>query len=222
MRMISTVISVLPAVFGLALGLMAAGSASAVDAELQQAADARAVRFAMDLQQDPGTPVLGNPNGDVVVVEFFDYQCPFCKAAEPRLKQLVKEDGNIKFVVKDFPILGPVSLVASKAALAAALQDKYEVFHNALMGHRGQLDVDRVFKIAADVGLDVERLKQDMDSTAVTDQLFENFNLARKLKISVIPGYIVDAKVLSGLSSETETSKIDFAKEVAEARAGKM
>ena len=81
MRMISTVISVLPAVFGLALGLMAAGSASAVDAELQQAADARAVRFAMDLQQDPGTPVLGNPNGDVVVVEFFDYQCPFCKAA---------------------------------------------------------------------------------------------------------------------------------------------
>ena len=137
MRMISTVISVLPAVFGLALGLMAAGSASAVDAELQQAADARAVRFAMDLQQDPGTPVLGNPNCDVVVVEFFDYQCPFCKAAEPRLKQLVKEDGNIKFVVKDFPILGPVSLVTSKAALAAALQDKYEVFHNALMGHRG-------------------------------------------------------------------------------------
>ncbi len=68
----------------------------------------------------------------------------------------------------------------------------------------------------------MERLKQDMDSTAVTDQLFENFNLARKLKISVIPGYIVDAKVLSGLSSETETSKIDFAKEVAEARAGKM
>lgn len=202
------------------LALSLATSASAIDAKLQQDADARAVRYVLDLEQDPGTPMMGNPNGDVTIVEFFDYQCPFCKAAEPRLKELVKSDGNIKFVIKDFPILGSVSLTASKAALAAAMQGKHAEFHNAMMGHRGSLEDDaRVFKIAANVGLDVERLKQDMNSTTVTDQLFENFNLARKLRINVIPGYIIKGKVLSGLSSETETSKIDFPKEVAEARA---
>ncbi len=202
----------------LALGL--ATSASAIDAKLQQDADARAVRYVLDLEQDPGTPMMGNPNGDVTIVEFFDYQCPFCKAAEPRLKELVKSDGNIKFVIKDFPILGSVSLTASKAALAAAMQGKHAEFHNAMMGHRGPLeDGARVFKIAANVGLDVERLKQDMNSTTVTDQLFENFNLARKLRINVIPGYIIKGKVLSGLSSDTVTSAIDFPKEVAEARA---
>lgn len=209
----TTFLSAASIVFGLAT------SALAVDAELQQAANDRAARYALDLKQDPGTPMMGNADGDVTVIEFFDYQCPFCKAAEPRLKQLVKDDGNIKFVIKDFPILGPVSLIASKAALAAGLQGKHEVFHNAVMGHRGQLDEARVYKIAGNVGLDVDRLKQDMNSTAVTDQLFENFNLARKLKISVIPGYIVEAKVLSGLSSDTMTSAIDFPKEVAEARA---
>lgn len=210
----TTFLSVASIAFGLAT------SALAVDAQLQQAADARAARYALDLKQDPGTPIMGNPNGDVTVIEFFDYQCPFCKAAEPRLKELVKKDGNIKFVIKDFPILSPVSIVASKAALAADMQGKHAEFHNALMGHRGPLeDAARVFKIAGNVGLDIEQLKQDMNSTAVTDQLFENFNLARKLRINVVPGYIVEDKVLSGLSSETVTSAIDFPKEVAEARA---
>ena len=204
----------------LALGFALTSSALAVDPALQQEADARAARYAPDPRQDPGTPVMGNPNGDVTVIEFFDYQCPFCKAAEPRLKELVKNDGNIKFVIKDFPILSPVSIVASKAALAADMQGKHAEFHNAMMSHRGSLENnERVFKIAERVGLDIDRLKQDMNSTAVTDQLFENFNLARKMRINVVPGYIVDDKVLSGLSSETVTSAIDFPKEVAEARA---
>lgn len=212
----TTFLSAASIVFGLAT------SALAVDAELQQAANDRAARYALDLKQDPGTPMMGNADGDVTVIEFFDYQCPFCKAAEPRLKQLVKDDGNIKFVIKDFPILSPISIVASKAALAADMQGKHAEFHNALMGHRGPLeDEARVFKIAAKVGLDIDRLKEDMNSTAVTDQLFENFNLARKLRINVVPGYIVEDKVLSGLSSDTVTSAIDFPKEVAEARAKK-
>ncbi|MBT4739734.1 MAG: DsbA family protein [Rhodospirillaceae bacterium] len=211
--------TIVPAL-AIALSVFASAPASAIDAALQQEADARATRYALDLRQDPGTPVMGNPDGNVTVIEFFDYQCPFCKAAEPRLKELVKSDGNIKFVIKDFPILSPVSIVASKAALAADMQGKHAEFHNALMGHRGPLeDEARVFKIAANVGLDIDRLKQDMNSTAVTDQLFENFNLARKMRINVVPGYIVDGKVLSGLSSETVTSKIDFPTEVEEARA---
>lgn len=199
--------------------LVASGAALAVDPELQAAANARAQALAMDLANDPETPFMGNPDGDVVVVEFFDYQCPFCKAAEPRLKELVKTDGNIKFVVKDFPILSPVSVTAAKAALASRLQGKHEAFHNAMMAHRGQIDEARVFRIAGNVGLDVNQLKQDMDAPAIADQLIENFNLARKLKISVVPGYIVGNTVLSGISSETQTSKIDFGKEVAAARA---
>lgn len=199
--------------------LVASGAALAVDPELQAAANSRAQALAMDLANDPETPFMGNPDGDVVVVEFFDYQCPFCKAAEPRLKELVKTDGNIKFVVKDFPILSPVSLTAAKAALASRNQGKHEAFHNAMMAHRGQLDEARVFTIAGNVGLDVDQLKEDMDAPEIADQLIENFNLARKLKISVVPGYIVGNTVLSGISSETQTSKIDFGKEVAAARA---
>ncbi|MEQ8510026.1 MAG: DsbA family protein [Rhodospirillaceae bacterium] len=216
--MIRMLSKTLPAV-ALALALGMPFISHAVDAEMQRDANERAARLAFDLRNDPGTPVIGNPNGDVTVIEFFDYQCPYCKAAEPRLRELVKRDGNIKFVIKDFPILSAVSVVASKAALAADLQGKHEVFHNALMDHRGQLDEDRVFKIAGTVGLDVAKLREDMQSPAVTDQLIENFNLARKLKISVVPGYIVDDKVLSGLSSDTVTSAINFDQEVAEARA---
>lgn len=201
--------------------LVASGAALAVDPEMQAAANARAKALAMDLANDPETPFMGNPDGDVVVVEFFDYQCPFCKAAEPRLKELVKTDGNIKFVVKDFPILSPVSLTAAKAALASRNQGKHEAFHNAMMGHRGQIDEARVFRIAENVGLDVDQLKVDMNAPAISDQLIENFNLARKLKISVVPGYIVGDTVLSGISSETQTSKIDFGKEVQAARVGR-
>jgi protein-disulfide isomerase len=193
--------------------------AQAVDPDLQADANARAQRYALDLQNDPGTPHLGNAAGDIVVVEFFDYQCPFCKAAEPRLKDLVRADGNIKLVVKDFPILGPVSVVAAKAALAAERQGKHADFHNALMARKGQLTEERIYTVAESVGLDVDQLKADMISPEVADQLIENFNLARKLRISVVPGYIVGGTVLSGLSSETSTAAIDFGVEVANERA---
>jgi protein-disulfide isomerase len=199
--------------------LLLAAPAAAVDAALQADANARAERLAFDLQNDPGTPTMGNPDGDTVVVEFFDYQCPFCKAAEPRLKDLVKEDGNIKLVIKDFPILGPVSVVAAKAALASERQGKHTVFQNALMERKGQLTEDRIFRVAESVGLDVDQLKKDMAAPEIADQLIENFNLARKLKISVVPGYIVGGNVLSGLSSETSTAAIDFGEEVAAERA---
>ncbi len=201
------------------LFVAAATPALAVDPELQAAANARAESLAFDLQNDPGTPFMGNPDGDAVVVEFFDYQCPFCKAAEPRIKDLVRQDGNIKLVIKDFPILGPVSVVAAKAALASQRQGKHAEFHTALMERRGQLTEDRIFTVAESVGLDVDQLRADMVAPEIADQLIENFNLARKLKISVVPGYIVGSNVLSGLSSETSSAAIDFGEEVAAERA---
>ncbi len=153
------------------------------------------------------------------IIEFFDYQCPFCKAAEPRLRKLVKEDGNIRHVIKDFPILSPVSLIAARAALASVNQGKHEPFHQAMMDHRGQLTEERVWKLAEDVGLNVARLKEEMEAPEIADQLIANMNLARKLRVVVVPGFFVNTLTLSGLSAETETAKIDFDEEVAKARA---
>lgn len=190
-----------------------------VKAELEKASSAAAAGRVRDLLRDPGTPVLGNPDGDVTIVEFFDYQCPYCKAAETRIMDLLESDGNIRLVIKDFPILGPDSRIASRAALASKKQGKYEEFHNALMNHRGQLKAETMFKIAASVGLDMDRLRKDMDDPEIADQIMENFNLARALKVSVTPGFFVDTTVLSGVSPLTSSAKIDFGAEVAKARA---
>lgn len=190
-----------------------------VKAELEKASSATAAGKIRDLLHDPGTPILGNPDGDVTIVEFFDYQCPYCKAAETRILDLVERDGNIRLVIKDFPILGPDSRIAARAALASRKQGKHEAFHVALMGHRGQLKSETMFKIAASVGLDMDRLRKDMDDPEIADQIMENFNLARALKVSVTPGFFVDTTVLSGVSALTSTAKIDFGEEVAKARA---
>lgn len=183
-----------------------------------RAADAAVANKAAQLLGDPHTPVLGNPAGDVAIVEFFDYQCSYCKAIEPKLEKLVKDDAKIKFVIKEFPILGPVSVVASKAALASVKQGKYDAYHRAMMAYRGQLKEENVFGMAKDVGLDVERLKKDMDAPDVTTQIIDNMNLARALKISLTPGTIVGNHIYSGLSGVTESGKIDFEKAVATAR----
>jgi protein-disulfide isomerase len=167
---------------------------------------------------DPNTPVLGNPKGDVAIIEFFDYQCPYCKAIEPKLEKLVKDDANIKSVIKEFPILGPVSIVASKAALASVRQGKYDAYHKAMMAYRGQLKEENVFAMAKDVGIDVDRLRKDMDAPEVAAQIIDNMNLARALKISVTPAMIVGNHIYAGLSGRTESGKIDFEKAVATAR----
>ena len=190
-----------------------------LEAAQEKNADMAALGKTRDLLQDPATQVIGNPQGDVAIVEFFDYQCPYCKAAEPRLQKLLKDDPRVKLIVKEFPLLTPESRIASKAALASVKQGKYAAYHQAMMGHKGALKTDEIFQIAKDVGIDVDRLRKDMDSPDVADQIIANLVLARSLKISVVPGFIVETHVLSGLSNKTETSKIDFPREVAAARA---
>ena len=218
-------------VFAVAVTLAGPAAAQSADAETvkalnqallayqERAADAAVANKAATLLNDPNTPVLGNPSGDVAVIEFFDYQCSYCKAIEPKLEKLVKDDGKVKFIIKEFPILGPVSVVASKAALASVKQGKYEAYHRAMMAYRGQLKEENVFSMAQDVGLDIARLKKDMDAPEVTTQIIDNMNLARSLKISLTPGMIVGSHIYSGLSGMTESGKIDFEKAVATARA---
>ena len=166
------------------------------------------------LLNDPATPVIGNPQADVAIIEFFDYTCPYCKAVEPRLERLLKDDKRVKLVVKEFPILTPESLVASKVALAAVKQGKYEQFHNILMNFKGRLTNDVIFETAKDVGLDVARLRKDMDAPEITNEIIANFNLARGLRIFQTPAFIVDGQLLTG-----ESADIDFPKVVAAARA---
>ena len=220
------------AVIGAALALMPLSdmaAAGAAPSEIEQAVQAYASKLRADaerardqavvnrttaLLRDPATQVLGNPEGDVAVVEFFDYTCPFCKAVEPRLQQLLQDDKGVKLVVKEFPILSSVSLIASKAALASVKQGKYQSFHQALLGFRGQLETSAVFEIAKSVGLDVDRLRNDMDMPEVADQIIANFNLARSLNITSTPTFIVGTHMLTEPSAQ-----IDFAKTVAAARA---
>lgn len=190
-----------------------------VKAELEKAAAAAAAARSRQLLRDPGTPVLGNPDGNVTLVKFTDYQCGYCKAADPRIEKLIADDPQVRVVVKEFPILGPVSVIAAKAALASMRQDKYEAYHRRMMGHRGQLKEENIYAMADEVGLDVDRLKADMASPDVANQIIDNFNLARALKISLTPGYIVNATILSGVSAKTSSAAIDFPKEIAAVRA---
>jgi protein-disulfide isomerase len=192
-----------------------------VKAELEKAANTAAMNLSGALLRDPNSPVLGNKNGDVTLVKFTDYQCSYCKAAEPRIDKLLAEDPNVRVVVKEFPILGPASVMGAKAALAAQKQGKYREFHTALMAYRGQLSESVIFTVAARAGLDLGKLKADMNAPEVADQLIANFNLARSLKVSLTPAYIVNTTVLSGVSAKTSTAQIDFGKEVAAARRGK-
>lgn len=200
-------------------GAQALDNGDIVKAELEKAAAQAAAARASTLLRDPGSPVMGNPQGDVTLVKFTDYQCGFCKAAEPRIEKLIADDPKVRVVIKEFPILGPVSVAAAKAALASQKQGKYHAYHQAMMGYRGKLTLDDIFAMAGKVGLDTAKLKADMESPEVTDQIIATFDLARALKISLTPGYIVNATVLSGVSAKTSSAAIDFPKEIAAARA---
>jgi protein-disulfide isomerase len=151
-----------------------------------------------EIFEDPDTPVAGNPNGDVSLVEFFDYRCPYCKQVEPSLEALLGEDRQLRLVYKEFPVLGPESVTASKAALAARKQGKYDAFHRALMTLKGQINDTAVYKTAESVGVDVDRLKRDMAMPEIARALKANTELADALDIRGTPGFIVGNEIVPG------------------------
>jgi len=161
-----------------------------------------------------GPTVIANPQGNVTIVEFFDYTCPYCKAAEPRLMRLVDGDKRVKLVLKEFPILTKQSFVAARMALAAAKQGKYRPFHLAMMRREGLWGEAEIMETAKAVGLDVARARRDMMAPDVTDEIIANFNLARGIRVFQTPAYIVGGHLVTGNSAD-----IDFAKEVARAKA---
>lgn len=181
--------------------------------EAQQAAKSAIAERRDELLHDADSPVAGNPNGNVTIVEFFDYRCPYCKQVEPSLAQLRKDDHQLRFVYKEFPILGPDSVVASRAALAARKQNKYQPLHDALISARGHLDESTIMQMAADAGLDVKRLKADMNSPEVKSIISRNMALARTLGINGTPGFIVGDQLIPGAVDLETLQKL-----VAEAR----
>ena len=150
------------------------------------------------LNRDPNSPVLGNPDGDVTLVEFFDYRCPYCRKVTADLMDAVEKDGGIRLVFKEFPILGPDSLVAARAALAAAEQDRYRDFHLALMTTPGKLDEASILALASDLGLDVGRLRKDMSSERVERQIRDNHRLGQALQINGTPAFVVGKEIVPG------------------------
>jgi len=141
--------------------------------------------------------VLGNTKGEISVVEFFDYNCGWCKKAVDEVNKLTKADPQVRIVMKELPIFGENSTTAAKAAMASIRQGKYWDFHLALMKEK-QVTKDNLFKIAEKVGLNVDKLKADMADPAIDAALKENASLAQELGIEGTPGFIIDSRVNVG------------------------
>jgi protein-disulfide isomerase len=146
----------------------------------------------------PGDAVIGNPEGDVTIVEFMDYNCSWCKRSVGEVQALVEKDKNLRIVFKEFPIFGKHSEFAARAALASVKQGKYWDMHQAMFAHDGQVTEDVVLEIAAGLGLDVTKLTEDMKDQQVLDTISLNYDLAKTLKLNGTPAFVIDTKVFPG------------------------
>lgn len=169
----------------------------------QQAAQADQVKQVIvarsgEIFLDPASPVGGNPNGDVTLVEFFDYNCHYCRGVAPTVAAVLQADPGVRLVYKEFPILGASSDVAARSALAAYRQGKYALLHDALMQLPQPFSEESVLATAATLGLDVERLKRDMADPAVAEAIGRNSELAAALGITGTPAFVIAGQVIPG------------------------
>lgn len=148
--------------------------------------------------KSPHDLVAGNPKGDVTMVEFFDYNCGWCKKGLPEVMSLIENDKNLRLVMKEFPIFGGDSDYAAQAALASNAQGKYWEFHVALLSHEGKLTRETIDEIATAQGLDLDKLKSDMQSPKIAEIIAANQKLAQDLNITGTPAFIIDRTVVPG------------------------
>src|SRR5215475_7568470 len=143
--------------------------------------------------RDPDNPVFGNPDGDITIVEWFDFNCPYCRKIEPEMRQVVQDDGKVRLVLKDWPILGPVSVTAARMALACKYQGKYEKAHDAMIGVSSKLTEPRIYELLAGAGVDVDRAKVDLatNAKAIDRMLARNNETAEGLGFRGTPSFIV-------------------------------
>jgi protein-disulfide isomerase len=177
--------------------------------------EARAVLAARadEVFRDPDSPVGGNAKGDVTMVEFFDYNCPYCRQVASVVADAEAGDAGLRIVYKEFPILGPGSVFAARAALAANRQGRYAAFHKALMDAKGRVDETSTLSVAKEIGLDVERLKQDMQDPAIQAEIDGNLELAEALRITGTPGFVIGDNFVRGATDlEAMTGLIEAAR----------
>jgi len=158
--------------------------------------------------RDPSDPVLGNPAGDVTIVEFFDYRCPYCKRSMPDVMQTVNGDGHIRLVLKEFPILGPNSVLATRAALASIQQGKYAPFHEAMLASKSELNEGAILALAEANGIDTKRLTEDMKSPAIDALIKKNYRLADDLKIEGTPVFIIGDRLIPGAVDKSALERL--------------
>jgi protein-disulfide isomerase len=153
------------------------------------------------LERHPMTPVTGNPDGDVTLIEFFDYNCSFCKRVFSFIQEIEEADPNLRLVWKEYPILASraaSSLTAAKVAMAAHRQDKYIEVHNALMGARSLASEEQIFQLIKDIGLDMDKLKEDMNSPEIKAYIAETLQMGDALKFQGTPTFVINGAVIGG------------------------
>jgi protein-disulfide isomerase len=165
--------------------------------------------------RDPDIPVAGNANGDISIVEYFDYNCPYCRKLEPELRQVVYDDGKVRLIWKDWPILGPVSVVATRMALAARYQDKYIQAHEAMMGVSSKLTEPRIKDLLSGAGIDMDRLSRDLatNAKAIDAIIARNSSQAEAFGFKGTPSFIVGKFRVPGILTMEE-----FGQAIADAR----
>jgi len=166
-----------------------------------------------DIEQVLNAHVGGNPDGDVTIVEFFDYNCPHCKKASPVLEKVVSSDGNIRVIYREFPILTPGSAFAARAALASRQQDLYEEFHTAMMAEQDPLEEADVLRIAEEVGIDLELLERDIGDPSIVEHLRTSQDLAEYYEIQGTPAFAINGEIHAGAPTEARLTR-----EISEAR----
>lgn len=169
------------------------------------AAESEAQRMAVraeakDLFSDPDSFVGGNPQGDVTLVEFFDYRCGYCKQAKPEVDAALRKDGNVRVIYKEFPILGPDSVTASRVAIATMLTQpaKYRPLHEALMASKGALPEATVLQIASEAGVDVAKVRASLKDPRIDKIITANRGLAERLGIEGTPAFIIGEDLIAG------------------------
>lgn len=170
-----------------------------LEAAQQQVAAAAILQNERDrLEQDPNAIILGNPDGDVTVVEFFDYNCPYCRRVMPQVDALVAQDPNVRLVYREWPILGEGSVFAARAALAAREQGLYEEFHVAMMGMQGRAEEASVLRVAREVGLDIDQLRADMQDPSVDEHIRTSVDLTQALGFNGTPSFVIGDALIPG------------------------
>ncbi len=164
--------------------------------------------FLKELEAKDNLPMTGNPKGDITMIEFFDYNCGYCRRALEEIVDVLEDDKNLKVIFFDMPILGPASLEASKWSLAAHNQDKYFEYHQALLEHKGQKTENVYKKIANDLKLDFDKLKTDKDSDEIEKTLKENVAAAQAMNIRGTPGFIINGKIFPGYMPASRITEI--------------